>query len=186
MVIGTSLSAQGTGLAPDPEAGSVPTLTLNQSANVSPDVFQRTQSIGLAMDFVELDGVLGGILFELGGTSSGAYIGFRSDGRFIARAGAGEAYPNPEVGLVELPKEIIHGNGTLFVNISMVNNLEVTVFWNGWQQTDSHQSVIPVTHWAGTGNGAYLSPSSIGKIPQDEYGDVVPSYSWASPLRVYQ
>lgn len=177
----------------DPEVGlilsdSFPVTTLlstgtNLSGNL-PVVF--------ACDFTGLDGSSGGVIFEAGGSGSGAYVGFRADGTFVARGGSGVAPATATVALIEIASgSAPSGDGTLVVEFNGPGSaVGVRAWWNGellGSDVGTHTG-----GWTGSDSGGYLrwndSLSGDGYsswLTGEYYGSDV-AYTTASDLRHYE
>lgn len=171
----------------DPEAGltltsSFPvntTLTTSNLTVASPAVF--------AFDVTGLDGTGGGIIFEMGASGSGAYVGFLSSGDLVIRGGSGIATPAPTVALVQINDEgAPSGDGTLVWEYDGTGSaVSVRAWWNGillWEQTSTHTGA-----WAGSDPGGYLvGPGNYGGAMSGVYYASDANYDMISPLRYYQ
>jgi hypothetical protein len=126
----------------DPEKGLALTSSLaTQSSNIPsiagsavPDAgaVNRDSSCVLAADFTGLDGSAGGLIFELGGTGLGCYVGFAENGDFHVRAGGGgSALPAADAAYLIVPAaKAPSGDGTLVVELVAGTN-SVRAWWNG-------------------------------------------------------
>lgn len=186
MMLGASIQNTTSFVPQNAGAGFAGFFTEGVGSEIVDELYDRYQNVCFSANFTGLDGQGGGLVYELGGAVSGIYIGFRTDGTFVARAGSGEMLPNSQAAVVELPAGTIQGDGGLDVLIEMDGRITLSVFWNGWQQSDSVTSVDPSATWSGTSNGVYLLPHSGNNIPEFEVGNSVPLYTSASDLRVYQ
>lgn len=164
-------------------------LTLTQSFAIGASTTNAQVSVGLPAvfecDLVGLDGTGGGVIYEQGGSGNGCYIGFRTDGTFIARIGDGTAVEPIPVGTsyIDLPAGEISGNGQMVWEIfdSGGGIFDIRLFWKGFEYT-STQTSTAVGDWAGNNDGGYLTftDSIAGGHPSNTV-----SYGTASSLSYY-
>lgn len=188
------------GQAIDPESG----LTLHNTFAVNsidiPSV-QTAPAVGeiqfndqavFAIDFTGLDGSGGGRAVDVGGSQSGAYIGFRANGDFIARCGAGNVPPGVNIVEVIIPPAAAHfptGDGTLVVEFAInVPVRRARVWWNG-HLAGSNAGPQPNPRWAGPNAGSFLTTLPGGLAQPD--GEVTTPlmqavhYTTVSGMRYY-
>lgn len=179
--------------APDPEAG------LNLTSLISPGrdnissvngttvpgdgALNRDSNAVIAADFTGLDGSAGGLVFELGGTGLGTYVGFVENGDFHVRTGAGgSALPADDAGYLIVPAaDAPAGDGTLVVELIAGTNA-VRAWWNGEELGTPVARAIGKGGIAGGDRGTYLATGLSICV-----GAVAPavSYTTASDLRYY-
>lgn len=186
----------------DPEAGLTLTdsfavgTTLIDSVLTEPPAagdVNRVRPAIFAADFTGLDGAAGGTggrLFEIGGSGTGHYIGFRANGDFIARTGNGEAIPGVNnKAWVLLSTGQPSGSGTL---VWAINRLSagpgIRVWWGGTLIGSGNWLVGDATQWTGNDVGGYLTASVQGTQPAEEVTTGLVQgthYATASALRYY-
>ncbi|MGV6811953.1 MAG: hypothetical protein ACWA47_06895 [Brevirhabdus sp.] len=166
----------------DFEAGWTPDLVMPPGSSVSGGAFARDTPGVIAMDLTGLDGSAGGIVFKIGGTVLGAYVGFRSDGSFIARCGDGAVPWAQGTAHVVIQPGRIAGDGTLAVGFMPGDPSGVSVMWNGGLVGQGILGAA-LPDWTGANQADYLLTSA--NIPQGEIGGSVTGYTSASALRYY-
>lgn len=167
---------------PDFEAGLIPDLLIQPGESESGSLFTRDAPGTIAMDFTGLDGSLGGLIFEVGGSNNGAFVGFRADGVMIARCGDGAVPWSSGTGYVVVPAGRVSGDGTLVVSFTPGAALLVRVMWNGGL-VGTPVNGAAAAEWTGANTGNYLSTSA--NLPEGEIGGTVVPYTSASALRYY-
>ncbi|NBC11673.1 MAG: hypothetical protein GVY24_08105, partial [Planctomycetes bacterium] len=140
-----------------------------------------------AMDVTGLDGSAGGLLFEGGGTFVGCYIGFRTNGDFVARCGDG-GFEDYEYTHVTVPADQApSGDGTLIVEFSENEGSNapnrVRVWWNGAPLGTESVGTTTGVPTAGSGVWAYAAYSP--GPPSGEVATAV-AFTTISDLRFYQ
>ena len=138
-----------------------------------------------ALDIVGVDGTLGGIIFETGGSECGLYVGFRTGGEFVAAVGSFIKGTHAEV---TAAAGTISGSGTLVLEIDYdlaLNTLIASVWWNGTLiGTDNGEG--RESAWSGTGDGTYLLDLDTPTETKSNEVVTLVAYSFASPLRYYR
>lgn len=168
-----------------PETGLTLTRTLAiNSTHPGADFGKDDTSVVHAMDFTGLDGSSGGMIYELGGSAKGGYVGFRANGDFIARAGTGADPVNANTGyvLVSGGSSTITGTGTLVVEIDETTALGVRVWWNGTLQGTPVDASGLYDMSGGNDGGIFVTGG--GDVVAGEVTTAV-TYTTASALRVY-
>lgn len=178
--------------APDPEEGLTLTTSIpvGDLVSIGTNLGANTNAV-FAMDVTGLDGSSGGVIFECGGSGSGGYVGFRSNGTFVCRGGSGVDSATSTVAAVIIPAgSAPSGDGTLVWEYSGVGSaVAVRCWWNG-TLLGSHTS----THtggWTGSDSGGYfrwsaaLSGNGYSAFLVNEYYDSDADYTTASALRYY-
>lgn len=166
----------------DPEAG----LTLDRS--YAPDsaitVFpiDRANPVVMAADFTGLDGSSGGFIADFS-VQVGAYIGFRNNGDFVARAGDGGAAWNANTAYVLDTSGVVSGDGTLVVEFVPGTPITARAWWNGVALAAGVDGASQAS-WSGTAGGDYLRVGT--STATGEVQDPVVTYTTASDLRVYE
>lgn len=176
----------------DPEDGLTLTSSSPETTTMTATLLNVTQPGVFAVDFTGLDGSAGGAIFELGGSGSGSYVGFRADGTFVARAGSGTTPGTSTVAILEIPAvSAPSGDGTLVWEFSGPGSaVAVRAWWNG-TLLGAHTS----THtgsWAGSDTGGFLrynpalSGNGYGAMLTGEYYNADAVRVSNSDLRYYQ
>lgn len=169
----------------DPELGRSPLIELPAPSVVDGTTLDRASDVAMAITFSGLDGSAGGVICEIGGSVIGLYIGFRADGSFVARAGAGGTLPDNGAAAVVAPPGTVAGNGILFVEVNMASTARVSALWNG-VRVGVDESVNELPTWAGSDIGHYMMVPSSGTVPQGEVSSQVVAHGSVSALRIYQ
>lgn len=186
MFVGAALQ-NASGFTPrDVAAGFGSQSSLAVGSDVAAGAYARSDTICFSTHFTGLDGQGGGLIYEQGGTGDGMYIGFRENGTFIARAGSGAELPNNAAAAIQLPVGTIQGDGRLDVLVIMDSHIQLSVYWNGWKQADSVETIDSNANWAGTASGVFLKEHSGSNVPKFEVHDRIPSFGSAGSLSVYQ
>lgn len=119
-----------------------------------------------AASFIGLDGSSGGLIYERGGTGNGAYIGFESNGDFIARCGKGTAQWDTNTAYLIVPAaDAPSGDGTLVVAFeeNTANLWTIRAWWNDVELTSLGTQVVNSVEeglWTGNNVGSYLVTST--------------------------
>lgn len=170
----------------DPEDGL--TLTSEHAVDTVVNLTgpQRAGNFTVAMDFTGLDGSTGGLIWEQGGTTIGAFVGFRANGDFIFRIGSGAAPWNAGTAYIQDSSGTVAGDGTLVVEGRTGSTGQVRAWWNGVPIGTPVDSSTSVANWAGSDAGAFLRSSGsmvIGELstPLESPGQ----YTTVSTLRFY-
>lgn len=174
----------------DPESG----LTIDETVNIGAD-FTISDSADLqnscvwGFDFTGLDGSSGGVILEAGGNVLGAYIGFDSNGDFIARCGDGSAArgASNEMSWFVDDSGTIAGDGTLVVEFlqTTTNRWTINVWWNSVSvtPTSSFDNTTDQSNWTGSNPSSYLLAGGEQNVVVGEYLTTVPVYTTASQAR---
>jgi len=163
------------------EEGLVISGEMSEGQSLAPEgTFNRKSNFTLALDITDIPPNPVGLIFESGGSSSGAYVGFNNSNEFVCRCGSGKAIPN--AGVAYINNGLIEGSGTLVVNFYKESIWKVRAWWNG------SPVVTPVdsnyaTQWCGTGTASYLVTNE--NIQTGEVGTPLTGYGSASNMRYY-
>lgn len=131
-----------------------------------------------------------GLIWEFGGTGTGAYAGFRNDNSFVIRGGSG-AYNEPTTNtnegmtIIRLTAGEVSGTGTLVIEYR-ISGGRIRVWWNGslLAQAVSPNGVFHRDEWAGSNDGGYYA-SGGGNLASGEVSLPLQS-SNRSNLRYYE
>lgn len=154
---------------------------------------RRDASAVFAFDFTGLNGNTsgGGRLAEYGGSGTGAYIGFRANGNFVARCGSGSNLPNDNAAhiiLTPADPNYPSGSGTLVVEFSLPSPMcRTRVWWKG-VLAGAFTSIQSQTQVFGSDNAGYLTVSVQGTQPGEEVSTSLAQgthYTTASGMRYY-
>jgi hypothetical protein len=163
------------------------------TAPPNPGQLNRNSDAIFAVDFTGLNGNdgTGGRIFEGGGDGTGSYCGFRANGDFVWRTGAGGSSPAAGAVLVVPSTDPNYptGDGTLVFEGAVSPDAKVRsrAWWNN-ALIGTVTSVNDQTLWGGSDTGGYLTVAVQGTQPPEEVTTGLVQgthYTTASALRYY-
>jgi hypothetical protein len=182
VIRGLSLSVGSVGFAPRGGAEAGLFLTSQYDPNNNLILDGRSDPVVFAVDFVGLTDAPG-LVFEYGGTGTGAYVGFGSTNEFIVRSGDGGVRWPVNTGYILETTTKPTGDGTLVWEFTPGTPISVRAWWNG-VAIGTPVDGGTESSWAGSNQGTFLATST-GNIPSGE-SDGSATYTTASKLRHYE
>jgi len=175
--------------APDPEAGLTLTTSFVAAALIGASDVARTSDGVFACDFT-VPGSPSGLIYEQGGSGSGAYVGFRSNGAFVLRAGVGSASAPTASGtdyaVLYITSGQPSGAGTLVWEYD-VSASQIRAWWNGISLGTASASVgWSSGQWAGANPGVFFDDGDTGSGVVNGEEDAKLPATGISSLRYYQ
>lgn len=168
----------------DREAGLTLTGTVaNPSAEFNSQTFTTSSNCVLAIDFTGLT-PSPGLILEVGGSGTGAYIGFDSNIDFVVRAGNGSARWNAATAYTLVSgADRPSGNGTLVVQFGAGLPISAKAWWNGVPVGTQVDNTLTSATWAGSNAANYFATSP--SMVSDEIATALTTFTTASSLRYY-
>ena len=128
-----------------------------------------------------------GVVWELGGLTGAAYLGFTS-GELVFRAGnAGSGHPTGTAKVAVDPFDILNKSGTIYGQIDMATST-VSLWWRNKAETTvtllgEDTAVTPFAAFASTSDGAVGRLEGLGPVGEDgtDYNGSIYKYRWNSP-----
>lgn len=162
----------------NPEAGLTLTSSFANNEYIPASAINRSAPAVFACDIQGLNGSTDGVIFEVGGSGTGAAL-FVRGGRLILRAGNGAAEWPSGASYIDVPCP--SGHGTLVFEIATGN---VRLWWQGVPLGSAAGTWSG--SWAGANDGSYMSFfGAASGIPVGAPTTGFAGYSVASSLRYY-
>jgi hypothetical protein len=174
---------------PDPEAGLTLTTSFAEGATIGSSDVARNQNAVFACNFT-VPASPSGLIYEQGGNGVGTYVGFRSTGEFVLRAGNGNPSAPTAGGtnhsVLYVTSGQPSGTGTLVWEYKMSGS-QTRAWWNGISLGTASASVGWLSNlWAGADSGLYFGNGDTGGgVVNGEQDAKLPATNISS-LRYYQ